>query len=646
MVDKSGGHSRIKQVTRRAFVLGGVQAALIAGLAGRLYQLQVVEGERYRVLADDNRISFQLLPPPRGRIFDRFGQPLAANRQNYRLILVPEQAGDLEPALQALAALVPMGEQERARILREAGRKRSFVPITVRENLSWREVSRIEVSAPDLPGVIIEVGENRHYDYGAKAAHLIGYVGAVSENELQEGDPVLSLPGFRVGKTGVERIFESGLRGKAGSRQVEVNAVGRIIRELERDEGQPGDDHVLSVDMGLQDYAMARMGEESAAAAVLDVHTGEVLTLASTPAYDPNSFTTGISSTEWKSLIEHPRFPLTNKVISGQYPPGSTFKMIVALAALESGELTPQNSFFCPGHLTLGDTKFHCWRRGGHGRVDMELALEKSCDVYFYEAAKRVGIERIGEMARRFGFGSPVGIELPGEKGGLVPSNEWKKKQHGVSWQLGETLIVGIGQGFMLATPMQLAVMAARIANGGIAVRPTLVRSIYRDGTPVPRPRDAAPTMNISPAHLAVVQNGMRRVVNSPGGTAFRARIDEPEFAMAGKTGSAQVRRISKREREEGVRKNQDRIWKYRDHALFVGYAPLEAPRYAAAVVVEHGGGGSTVAAPIVRDILHEAQRRDPIGRTPAQQVTASRIGGPASVPSDAPLLDLRRKIS
>lgn len=391
---------------------------------------------------------------------------------------------------------------------------------------------------------------------------------------------------------------------------------------------------------------MARMGDESAAAAVLDVHTGEVLTLASTPAYDPNSFTTGISSAEWKSLIEHPRLPLTNKVISGQYPPGSTFKMIVALAALESGELTLQNSFFCPGHLTLGDTKFHCWRRGGHGRVDMEQALEKSCDVFFYEAAKRVGIERIGEMARRFGFGSPVGIELPGEKGGLVPSNAWKKKKHGVSWQLGETLIVGIGQGFMLATPMQLAVMAARIANGGIAVRPTLVRSIYRDGTSVPRPRDAAPTMNISPAHLAVVQNGMRRVVNSPGGTAFRARIDEPEFAMAGKTGSAQVRRISKREREEGVPKNQDRVWKYRDHALFVGYAPLEAPRYAAAVVVEHGGGGSTVAAPIVRDILHEAQRRDPIGRTPAQQLTTSRVGGAASTPSDAQLLDLRRKLS
>ena len=644
MAEKPGGQSRVKLVTRRALVLGGLQAALVAGLGGRLYQLQVIEADRYRVLADENRINLQLLPPPRGRIFDRFGQPLAENQQNYRLIVVPEQAGDLENALLALGTLVPMSEQERARILREASRRRSFVPITVRENLTWREVSRIEVSAPDLPGVIIEVGESRRYNFGARAAHLVGYVGAVSEKELDEGDPVLSLPGFRVGKSGVERVFEGALRGKAGSRQVEVNAVGRVIRELTRDEGQPGDDHVLSIDMGLQDYTMARMGEESAAGVVLDVHTGEVLTLASTPAYDPNSFTTGISQAEWNELIQNPRFPLTNKAIAGQYPPGSTFKMVVALAALEGGDVTPQTPFFCPGHLTLGDTKFHCWRRGGHGRVNMELALEKSCDVYFYEVAKRVGVERIGEMARRFGLGDDVGIELPGERGGLIPSKAWKKSVHGVSWQLGETLIVGIGQGYILTTPLQLAVMAARIANGGIAVRPTLVRSIYRDGAAMPLAREAAPTMNISPAHLAVVQNGMRRVTNNPGGTAYRARIEEPEFAMAGKTGSAQVRRITKREREEGVRKNEDLAWKERDHALFVGYAPIDAPRYAAAVVVEHGGGGSTVAAPIVRDVLREAQRRDPVRRTPGEQSLARLAGGHPPVHSDAELLALRRR--
>ncbi len=615
-----GETSRTKLFTRRTVILGGAQTLLLTGLAGRMYQLQVLESNRYKTLADDNRINMQLLPPPRGRIFDRFGQPLAINQLNYRLVIVPEQAGELERSLAALSNLIPIETRDRERILREARRKRKFVPITVRENLTWEEVSRIEVNAPDLPGTMIDVGQTRHYLAGEETAHIIGYVGAVSEKEL-EGDPVLALPGFRIGKNGAEKIFETALRGMAGSRQVEVNAFGRIIRELRRDEGQPGDDHVLTIDMGLQEYANARIREKSAAAVVIDVHSGELLAMASVPSFNPNSFTTGISHTEWDALMANTRFPLTNKAISGQYSPGSTFKMTVALAALDGGIMNPNQEVFCPGFVELGNRRFHCWKRGGHGRMNMNSAIAQSCDVYFYEVSKRIGVDGIAAMARRFGFGEKLGIELPSERKGLVPTRDWKLAVHGVPWQKGETLNIGIGQGFLLTTPLQLAIMTARIANGGIAVLPKLVRETQRSGQRLPDRREPFPSMGLSAAHLAIVQKGMADVTNSQRGTAYRARIEEPGMAMAGKTGSVQVKLITKAEREHGVPKNEDRPWKDRDHALFVGYAPVDAPRYAVSIVVEHGGGGSKVAAPIARDILREVQRRDPARRDPEENI-------------------------
>ena len=609
-----GETGRANLFTRRAFIVGGAQALLTAGLAGRLYQLQVVESERYAVLADENRINMQLLPPARGRIFDRFGQVLAENRLNYRLVVVPEAALDLDAALDELAALVPIEEHDRERVLREARRKQKFVPITVREHLSWEEVSQIEVNAPDLPGVMIDVGSRRLYAFGPDTVHIVGYVGAVNESELTD-DPLLALPDFRIGKNGAEKVLESSLRGEAGARQVEVNAYGRVIRELGRRPGRPGDDHMLTIDLGLQQYVAARFGDESGSAVVIDVHSGEILSLASMPSYDPNLFTAGISETQWRELIGHPRFPLSNKSISGQYSPGSTFKMIVALAALESGEVSPHHSFHCPGFLELGNRRFRCWRRHGHGDVAMVKGLTQSCDVYFYEVAKRVGIDRIAAMAERFGFGGRLDIELPGEKPGLVPTRDWKLASIGEPWQGGETLIVGIGQGYLLSTPLQLAVMVARIANGGIAVQPSLLAEVIRDGQPLARDRSSFPPMGLSARHLEIVREGMLKVVNDPKGTAFLARIEEPALAMAGKTGSVQVRRITEREHRAGVVKNEDRPWEERDHALFVAYAPAERPRYGVAVVVEHGGSGGGVAAPIARDILREVQRRDPSAR-------------------------------
>ncbi len=609
-----GETGRANLFTRRAVIMGGVQVLLTAGLAGRLYQLQVVESERYTVLADENRINLQLMPPARGRIFDRFGQILAENRLNYRLVVVPEAALDLDRALDEIAALVPIEDHDRDRVLREARRKEKFVPIMVRENLTWEEVSQIEVNAPDLPGVMIDVGRRRLYAFGSDTVHIVGYVGAVNEAELTN-DPLLALPDFRIGKNGAEKALEGSLRGEAGARQVEVNAYGRVIRELGRRTGRPGDDHMLTIDLGLQQYVAARFGEESGSAVVLDVHSGEILALASLPSYDPNVLTGGISNRQWRELTSHPRFPLSNKSIAGQYSPGSTFKMIVALAALESGEVGPRHSFYCPGFLELGNRRFRCWRRYGHGHVAMVKGLTQSCDVYFYEVAKRVGIDRIAAMAQRFGFGAKLDIELPGEKPGLVPTRDWKLAAIGEPWQGGETLIVGIGQGYLLSTPLQLAVMVARIANGGIAVQPRIVGEVIRSGQPLARTPQTFAPMGISPAHVDIVREGMRKVVNDTKGTAYRARIEEPALAMAGKTGSVQVRRISDRQHRTGVAKNEDRPWRERDHALFVAYAPLERPHYGVAVVVEHGGSGGGIAAPIARDILREVQRRDPSAR-------------------------------
>lgn len=599
---------RHKLFSRRALMLGAGKGVLLSVLAGRMYYLQVVESARYVTLADENRINLRLLAPPRGPIVDRDGRPMADNQQNYRVVIIPEQAADVERTLDLLSLIVPLSASDRRRIRREVSRKRAFVPITVRENLDWSEVARIEVNTPDLPGVLIDVGQSRHYTYGEETAHVLGYVAAVSEKEVT-GDPLLELPGFRIGKAGVEKVYDLALRGSGGSSQVEVNAVGRVIRELDRQEGQPGAELRLTIDLELQRFITARLADHSASAVVMDVHTGEVMALVSTPAFNPNSFNTGLRQAEWESLVNNPKAPLTNKAIAGQYSPGSTFKMAVALAALDKGAITPETKVHCSGVTRLGNAKFHCWKRGGHGTLDLQGALEHSCDVFFYETARRTGIDRIGAMAKRLGMGSPLGVDLPGEKGGLVPDNEWKMGAVGTPWQLGETLITGIGQGYLLSTPMQLAVMTARLANGGRAVTPRLTMDDVSEDGVQPYPTNEAESLGIPPDHLAQVRRGMENVVNSPTGTAYRSRIKDINQLMAGKTGTVQVRRITKAERETGVLKNKDLPWKERDHAIFVGYAPLDNPRFSVSVVVEHGGGGSSTAAPIARDILIETQR-------------------------------------
>ena len=601
---------RQRLVGRRALVLGGGQLALFGALIGRMYYLQVEQADRYATLADDNRINLRLLPPARGKLLDRFGEPIAINNQDFRVTLVAEQADDFEGTLRALTDIVAMDEGEIARVLRDIRSRQRFVPVTVRSNLTWEQVSRIEVNAPELPGISIEVGDLRSYPHGRAGVHGVGYVGAVSEEELT-GDPLLGLPGFKIGKTGAERQFESALRGAAGSSQVEVNSVGRVIREIARDEGTPGADVELTLDIGLQQAVQERLTSEySASAVVMDVHNGEIYALASHPAYDPNLFARGIGTADWRRLIDDMYSPLTNKAISGQYAPGSTFKMLVALAALEAGEAGAGYESYCPGHMDLGDHRFHCWKRGGHGRVDMVQAIAQSCDTYFYDLSLKIGVDAIAAMARRFGLGTVPEVDLPAGRPGLIPTRAWKQATMGAPWQGGETLITSIGQGYVLATPLQLAVMTARMVNGGRAVVPHIGRRIGGELNPLSvRP---APAIGIASPFLDLMVDSMIEVTEGRQGTARTSAITEPGWEMGGKTGTSQVRRISAAERLSGIIPNEERPWRLRDHALFVGFAPIHRPRYAVSVVVEHGGSGSAVAAPIARDILLETQRRRP----------------------------------
>lgn len=616
--------ARLASFSRRTALLAGGTMLLFSAIAGRLYHLQVVNSEQYKLMAEDNRVNLRRLALARGRILDRFGVELATNRQNYRILLVQEQAKDAEAALDALGRLVHLDESRRKRVLRDLKRSKPFVPVTVAENLTWDEFARVNLNLPALSGVIPDVGETRDYPFGPELAHILGYVAAVSEDDLKaetEGDPLLELPGFRIGKSGIERAVDRELRGRAGALHVEVNAFGRVIREIGRIPGEPGKDVVLTLDMEVQRVAQEQLAGESGSAVVIDVHTGEIIACVSAPGFDPNAFNRGLSSAEWRAMTEDPYNPLLNKTLAGCYPPGSTYKPLVALAALEYGVVDPEFSVFCPGKYTLGGHDFHCWKRGGHGTVNMLTGMKHSCDVYFYEIARRIGIDRIEEISHKFGLGETFNFEVPGEKAGTVPGRAWKQRMRNEPWQQGETLITGIGQGYLLTTPLQLAVMTARIANGGRMVMPHLIRSVGETVRPVPEARD----MGLNPQYVKTVLDTMDAVTNMAGGTAFGARIDNPAYQIAGKTGTAQVRRIRREERLTGVIRNEDLPWHLRDHALFVAYAPSSAPRYAISLIVEHGGSGSKAAAPRAREIMLTTLMRDPSRRPPVMPYAAAR---------------------
>lgn len=635
--DSEASHAKL---SRRAMLLGGAQLLFMGGLAARMNYLQVDRADQFRLLAEENRINMRLIPPARGEIFDRNGVRLAQNVPSYRIVMVQEDADDVDAVMDRLSQIVQLDPEIRERAMAEIKRSAPFLPVTVADNVSWEDISRVSVNAPALPGISPEVGLTRVYPRGSDFAHIVGRVGRVSQADLdalEDPDAVLRIPRFQIGKINVEAREESRLRGVAGTKQVEVNATGRVMRELARREGQSGADIQLTIVSKLQNYVQARLGNESAAVVIIDCENGDLVANASSPSYDPNLFIGGISSADYNPLLNDEYRPLVNKTVQGTYPPGSTFKMMVAMAALEDGIVGPEETVYCPGHLEVAGRRFHCWKRAGHGWIDLENSLKQSCDVYYYDLALKVGIEKITAMANRFGLGIKHDLPLSSVASGLTPTKDWKQKARGANWVIGDTVNSSIGQGFTLSSPLQLAVMTARIATNR-AVNPRLIKSI--DG--VEQPSGAGDPLCMNENNLRRVRKGMHVVVNDRRGTAYRSRIIAEEMRMAGKTGTSQVRNITAAERARGVSRNEDLPWNRRDHALFVAFAPYDAPRYAVSVLVEHGGGGSTAAAPIARDVMLQALYGGPPpleayptadrGRIATQQEALSKIEPQAAI--------------
>ena len=595
----------VRRITRRGLIVAGLQVGFVGALALRMRHMQVDQADQFRLLAEENRINIRLIPPRRGRIFDREGRPLATNEPSYRITMVREDAGDVEEVLAQLARIVRLEDEALERAAAEMARSAPFLPVTVADRVSWEEISRVAVNAPALPGVTPEVGLSRHYPSAEDFAHVVGYVGPVSERDLAryaDPEPVLRIPRFQIGKVGVESRLEPVLRGRAGTRRVEVNAMGRVMRELDRQDGEPGADIQLTVDRDLQSYVRARLGNESASVVVMDVTNGDLLAIASAPSYDPNKFVRGITVDDYAKLRDNERRPLASKTVQDAYPPGSTFKMVTALAALEAGVVSPEETVWCPGHMEVGGRRFHCWKRVGHGHMNLEEALKESCDVYFYDLALEVGIDNIAAMARKLGLGQAYDIPMSAVAEGLVPDRDWKARTRDAQWRIGDTVNASIGQGYVLSSPLQLAVMTARLATGR-TMAPRLLKSV--EGVDQPAP--AHEPLGFNENNLRRIRAAMYAATNDRRGTAYGSRIIAEAMRMAGKTGTSQVRNITAAERRAGVTRNEDLPWNRRDHALFVNFAPYEAPRIAVAVVVEHGGGGSTAAAPIARDVTLQA---------------------------------------
>jgi len=578
--------------TRRALLAGGGMAAVGGLLATRMAYLSLWEGAKYAAAAEGNRVSLRLIPPRRGWIVDRAGKPLALNAPDYRLMLLPDQVTDLAATLAAVAKVMPLTPDDLDRIHADLARQPKYMPVEIAHGLDWATFARINVNLPDLPGVAPLPGFSRVYPGGDAFAHLLGYVGTpTAEQFAATRDPLLIFPGFKIGKDGIERRADAGLRGRAGARRVEITARGRVIRDLDTRADVPGTTLRLTIDRDLQSYAARRLTDNSASVVVMDCNSGDVLCMVSMPAYDPNVFSTRVTAKLWAELQADDHHPLINKSAQGLYPPGSTFKTMTALAILGGG-IPASEATVCTGTYHLGSAQWHCHSKRGHGRVDLHRGLPQSCDVYFYTFGRAVGIDAIAATARKFGLGQKFDLPLPGQSFGIVPDTAWKLARYKKAWGVGDTLNSAIGQGYILANPLQLAVMAARLASG-TAVEPRL----YADA-----PRVPAPPLDIAPEHLATVRQGMSDVVNGAG-TARVARLAVDGVAMAGKTGSAQVRNISKADRRAGRTKSELQPWKYRDHGLFVAFAPADAPRYAVSVVLEHGNHGAA-AGVIARDVM------------------------------------------
>jgi penicillin-binding protein 2 len=583
--------------TRRALVLGGAQLGVAALLGGRMAWLAIAQRDKYDRLAESNRVQSQLIPPRRGWIVDRHGKPIAVNKTSFRVDLIPDRLQDPDRAIDELRQMLDLSHDDVERIKDALDKSPGYQPVPVIEGLDYERFAAVSLRQSELPGVAPTSGFTRSYPAGAAVGHLCGYVGPASADDYRKThDPIYITPGFKVGKEGLEKVFEPWLRGKAGAKRTEVTAHGRLVQELTTRPEIMGHTLRLTIDAGLQEYAARRLGPNSGSLAVIDCETGGLLAMCSMPSYDPNSFTDGISKAEWAMLSSNDHLPLVNKTLHALYPPGSTVKPMNALALLRWG-VQPDETVNCPGFYRVGSAVFHCWRPHGHGAVDMRRAIQQSCDVYFYTMARRIGIDKLAPMAHALGLGEKFDIPAVMQRYGTYPDSAWKLRRYKSAWTTADTVNASIGQGYVLVNPLQLAVMASRIASGRILAPRLILNKRYG-------PQGGS--LNIPSEHLAVVHQGMRDVINTGGaGTAGASKLPVAGVEMAGKTGSAQVRRISMADRAAGRAKalGAGGAWKLRDHGHFIGFAPVEQPKYAIGVALEHGGHGAA-AAQIARDVM------------------------------------------
>ena len=626
----SGSNTVIKSklISRRMFILSAAKAIVFFGVFGRLVSLQINESKKYKTLSDKNRFREWKLAPQRGLITDYFGQEIASNEKVYQLHITPENTDNIEKLFFRLKSIIGLTERKIIFLKKKIAKQKPWEPIIVSENLTWSEFSRVNLFLHELQGVEPIISVARVYPEQS-VSHVVGYVSQLSKKDLQNKKYLrdMAITGISVGKTGLENKLDQDIIGQVGFQRYEVNAFGKRIRQIQVETGKSGKNFRTTLDLEVQNFAAETIKDKAASVCVMDIYNGDIIAMVSTPGYNANSFVHGIEKKYWNELISNPLKPLNNKSISGLYPPGSTIKTIVALSALENDIISPNMNVECKGVIELYGEKFHCWKKKGHGMMNLKSAIKRSCDVYFYEVARKLGVDRISDTSKKFGLGKKVLEDFIEERSGVVPNTRWKKKFIGKNWYLGETLHSGIGQGYFQSTPLQLCLMTAQLANGGFEIQPRLIFDKksnnlknyldYKNSNPDSSlPIDIlASDFNLKPLfrnqeNINFIKDAMFSSTNEPGGTSYGSRIDNKKFRFAGKTGSSQVKRFTEAQREAEV-KQKDLKYEDRDHALFIAFAPYDSPKYAISVVVEHGGSGSKAAAPVAKKVIKKVLERD-----------------------------------
>ncbi len=629
MLNSSPGNTVIKSklISRRMFLLTVGKAIVVVGVLGRLISLQINESKKYKTLSDKNRFREWKLAPERGIIRDYFNVDIASNRQVYQIHLIPENTQSIEEVFFRLKTILNLSDKKIFFLKKKIAKQKPWEPVIISDNLNWSEFSRINLFLHELQGIEPIVSIARKYEDNS-SVHALGYVSQASAKDLKNKKYLkeMSVPGMAVGKTGLERRLDEKIIGEVGFQRYEVNAFGKRIKQIKVDPGKAGQNFKTTLDLEVQKYVTEILGDTAASVCVMDIYNGDIVSMVSSPSYDPNAFVHGVEKNYWQNLIKNEKKPLTNKALSGLYPPGSTIKTIVALSALENKIITPSNRVECNGKIEMFGEKFHCWKKKGHGVMNMRSGIKRSCDVYFYEVARRLGVDRLSITAKKFGLGKKVLNDFIEERSGVVPNTSWKKKYLGQNWYLGETLHSGIGQGYFLSTPIQLCLMTAQIANGGFEIKPRIIFDKEKNSLkeylkfknenpnePLPAELlvsnfDLKPLFN-NQENIKIIQDAMFSSSNEPGGTSYGSRLEDSKFTFAGKTGSSQIKKFTEEQREAEV-KQESLDYKSRDHALFVAFAPYKDPKYAISVVVEHGGSGSKAAAPIAKKVIKKVLER------------------------------------